>query len=563
MATNNNRRTFIKVAGSSSLAVLAGCLSGDSNGDTGDDDGGSEDGDEESTDIDNGQTVEPQHQLVYADCCVTKTLDPSKNVDLSTTIAHVNFYDPLVFIEPETFDIVPHLATDWSIENGGQTWVFSLRDDVTFHSGNQLTADDVVYTMDRMTALGEGYTGTWADVVQETTAQGDYTVEFNLTEPFAPFLNSLTRFMIIDGQVALDNEASGGFGDHGDYAQGYLSENVAGSGPYKLDGWQRESSLEFEWFEDYWGPEWRQNNFASAQMKPVEETSTLKNLMRTDEAHISNVSRSATTFSELEGYGNVDVEVRPSSQIYHVTMNTQREPTDDIHVRKALAHAFDYETAIKEIFQADPGLQATGPVPDPVPGKNTDLNPYTFDLNQAEEELQKAEYSKDEISESLEFAFVSGLSEERQTGLLLQGNLQEIGIELEIQNYPWADIVDMAGQADSTPPLTAIYHSPVNFSPDDFTYFMFHPDRFGSWISMSWYTTDELQQTMEEARTAADQEAQVSKYKEAQGMIHEAYPSIFILYPPYRQGVHTNISGWEFHGISGYQTRWNFLEWNA
>ena len=563
MGAATKRRTFIKIAGGSGIVALAGCTGGQDEGTTTTTTNGKATSPDDTTETTEGATGAPKHDLVYADCCVTKTLDPSKNVDLSTTIAHVNFYDPFVFIEPETFNIIPHLAQDWSLENEGKTWVFNLREDVTFHSGNQLTADDVVYTMDRMTALGEGYTGTWQDVVEETTARDDSTVEFNLNNPFAPFLNSLTRFMVIDSKVAREEEKSGEYGEYGDFSQDFLERNVAGSGPYKLKEWQKQSSLQFEWFGDYWGPEWRQNDFASAQMKPISEASTLKNLMNTGEAHISNVSRSATTFSDLGSYNNVEVKVRPSPQIYHVPMNTQRAPTDDIHVRKALAYAFDYESCITNIFQADPGLHANGPVPDPVPGKNKELDPYSFDLEQAEAELQQAQYSKEEISSELKFAFVSGLSEERQTGLLLQSNLQQIGIDLSIQNYPWSKIVDLAAEPESTPPMTAIYHSPVNFSPDDFTYFMFHPSRFGSWISMSWFTTDELKQTLEEARTAVNQDEQVAKYKEAQSMINQNYPSIFILYPPYRQAVNTNVGGWQFRGISGYQTRWNLLNWNA
>jgi peptide/nickel transport system substrate-binding protein len=82
--------------------------------------------------------------------------DPGVGNDQSDAITMANLYDPLVYPDLQG-EPSPHIATDWSVSDDGIEYIFTIREDVKFHSGNQLTAEDVVYSMKRMLTIGEGF----------------------------------------------------------------------------------------------------------------------------------------------------------------------------------------------------------------------------------------------------------------------------------------------------------------------------------------------------------------------------------------------------------------------
>lgn len=160
----------------------------------------------------------------------------------SDYIVLYNIYDTLVQLTPEG-KIVPSLATSWDISEDGLDYTFHLRDDVTFHNGERMTADDVAYTFDYNigTAIGKAllinYTAT--DVIDDTT------LVVHLSSPFAAFLNGLAARA---GQIISKKymEANG--------VEGYLS-NPIGTGPYKLKSRTSGDTITLEAYDAYWGGE--------------------------------------------------------------------------------------------------------------------------------------------------------------------------------------------------------------------------------------------------------------------------------------------------------------------
>ncbi|MFR5585612.1 MAG: ABC transporter substrate-binding protein [[Clostridium] scindens] len=145
----------------------------------------------------------------------------------------INVYDPLVMPQKDG-NIEPWIAKEWSVSEDGKTWTFKLRDDVTFHSGNPLTANDVAYTMQRLLDMGEGFGYLFSSTIEAVNVIDDTTVEFVCTRPTGTLLASLVRLYILDSKLVAENYASGDFGDKGDYGKAFLLENDAGCGPYKV-----------------------------------------------------------------------------------------------------------------------------------------------------------------------------------------------------------------------------------------------------------------------------------------------------------------------------------------
>lgn len=555
------RRRVLKLAGSGIVAgSVAGCAEsggdgtdgGDGGGDGGNGDGGTD------TEGDGGGNggPNPDYEVINLANQVVNTIDPHKATDYVAVASALNTYDPLIYVSEETVPVA-NIGTEWNVTDQGQTWEFTLRDDVTFHSGNDLTAEDVVYSMDRARSLQRGFSSLWEGFVTpgDTEVVDEQTVRFNLSKPYGPFLATLVMFFVVDSQVVKNNEESGDHGDRGDFGEAYLGDNIAGSGPYQVSQWDTGNEIQYEAYKDYWGG-WEENQFGQARFTIITEESTQKQMMKAGEADMSTQFLSPEAYEEMSGYGNVKVpEGVINLQIFHLPMNTRQEPFDDINVRKAIAHAFDYQTAMEKIMPGSVPCQ--GPVPVNMPGHNENIEPYQQDLDAAQSFLEDAEYSVDEINQmGIEISYVTDFQAERRISLLLQNNLKEIGItNAEINPIQWSKFTERASSADTAPDMMNVFHMAKFPSPDSHTYLMHHPSAMGSWISAAWYTEEELTQTLEDARAATNQEERYSLYQEAQKMIADAYPSVFILNPPYRIALNKNLGGWTYRGVMSFQLR--------
>src|SRR5690554_1364114 len=169
------------------------------------------------------------------------SLDPAEMYEISAFEIVTNAYDKLVAYDIEdTSRIVPQLAEAWEISEDGTTFTFKLREDVTFHSGNPFTAEDVVYSLARFAALDKGPAflihdlGMTPDNYEDVLrAVDEHTFEMTLDQGYAPsfVLNVLSggTFSIVDSALVRENKVEG------DWGSAWLKNHSAGSGPFRLD----------------------------------------------------------------------------------------------------------------------------------------------------------------------------------------------------------------------------------------------------------------------------------------------------------------------------------------
>jgi len=564
------RRTFLRLAGAGAAAtLLAGCSGGEGGSADGGEteqteasDGGGDGGGTERTETsdggDDGSSTEVP-EFVWLLVGAVRTLDPGGANDWPTTVVAVNYYDNLITVDSEENRPVANLATDWSVEGDGNTWVFTLRDDVTFHNGDPLTAEDVAYSMNRIMDAKLARSSLWQGFVESgnATARDETTVEIETTRPYGPLLATMSQLFVVNSAVAAENEVDG------DWGAAYLGKTVAGSGPYTLPEPLQTGDpeeLEFVAYEDYWAG-WEDDQFTRARMKKVKEPSTNKSLMRNGDAHMTSPFLSRETYEELDTYEDVTSLALPRPATWHISMHTRKAPTDDIHVRKAIASAFDYRAAIDNIFG---GEHAAGPVPVHMFGHNEELEPYTQDLERAREEIERSAYTVEEINEiGLEHVYVSGIERQRKLSLLLKNSLAGIGLEVELSPLPWPQMVDRAANEESTPHTMNLWFGAEFPSPDAFLTLLYHPSNFGSFMTISWFTTDELTTVLGDARGTLDLNDRIEQYKTAQRIVWEHYPGIYIANPPLRIALNRNVGGFTNYGVTGFEGQVHNMFWEG
>ena len=129
-----------------------------------------------------GDTANDGDNIVRYTLTSTPQIDPGVGSDLGAATVLINLYDPLVQPQKDG-STAPWIATEWETSEDGKTWTFKLRDDVKFHSGNPLTAADVVYSMQRNLDMGEGFGYLFSSVVEEAKEIDDTTVQSVINLP--------------------------------------------------------------------------------------------------------------------------------------------------------------------------------------------------------------------------------------------------------------------------------------------------------------------------------------------------------------------------------------------
>ncbi|MBO1265137.1 ABC transporter substrate-binding protein [Proteiniclasticum sp. SCR006] len=477
------------------------------------------------------------------------TIDPAQIKDETEVIAAINLYDPLFYpdVENSSMSPVPFVAESYKVDDTAKIYTITIRDGIKFQSGNQLTAEDVAYTMERMIAINKGNAWLWSDVLEKVEATDEKTVEFTLNNPYAPFISTLTQLFIIDSQLLKDNQAEGEFGDQGDFGMAYIAENSAGSGPYKLVNWDRQSFLEFEAFEDYWRG-WKEGQLKKVKMLTITEESTVKTLLVSGEADMIHQWLSVSAYEELKGQSGVVVEEDPSAKLQYFPMNMQKAPTDDKNVRKAIALAIDYTTALEDILGNS--AAAAGAVPVIVPGASKAVLPVSQDLEAAKAALAKSGYAGQPIKVS--FMYLGDTAQQRQFAQLFAANLAEIGIEVEQTPVNWAQVAEAAVSPETTANITVISDSLKYPHVDSHTYGIYHSSAKGSYRTMSWFSDPVVDEILVNARKAATEEEQMALYEESQNLVTAEYPAIYMANPTHYIAYGDHVEGYEFVGLMGY-----------
>lgn len=463
--------------------------------------------------IGNSQTDE----FVFYACGDSPVGDWDPSVEFSTgEVSLNNVYETLLRYDPLEDKIIKVLATDYTTSSDGLTWTFTLRKGVKFHDGTNFNADAVKFSVERTIKINKGASFIW-EPVDKVNVIDDYTVEFKLKYP-APL------DLICSSSLAAHIMSPTAVKSHPD---SWLTEgHEAGSGPYKLEKWDRErGEVILTWFEDYWGG-WEGNHFKKAILKEIPEVVTRRFLITKGEVDIV-LELPYEDVTSLQDNENVNVLIGPSFKNLILLLNTEREPLNNKLFRQALSYAFPYEDVISYCLEGY-GRQSRGPIPYGLWGHGEELFQYKYDLNKAKELLEKAGYAKGDLK--LLITYASGDEALRKTAELFKAKLAELNIDLEIKGMPWGSqwALSRDNNPDKRQDIYMLYWWPDVCDPHSYLISMFSSEEEPLY-NLCYYKNQEFDSLVDKGfkESAIDRNKATKTYIDAQNILIEDAPGIF------------------------------------
>jgi len=436
------------------------------------------------------------------------TLLPADTPDNPTMMVEAHIFEGLVQYDPE-MNIVPVLAERWEISEDGKTYTFHLRKDVLFHDGTPFNAYAVKknfeYILNSNLRMGNLYKPN----IERVDVVDEYTVQFVLKFPFAPFINYLCHPAgRIVSPKAIDAHGS-------DPAE--LGKHPSGTGPFELVEWVPGEHVVLRKNENYWRRGYPKLD--GIKFVPVPEAVTRVLQVQSGDADLA-VNVPAVLLSKLEKDPRVDVVSMPTLRVIFLGLNLKRKPFDDIRVRKALNYAVDKETLCKTILR---GLAV--PLDSPISRYTwgyASVGGYPYNPEKAKELLKEAGYPN---GFEMEILTPKGrYPQDYETAVAIQSMLEKVGIKVKVVTTDWPSYVARVLKTEN-------YDAHLlGWSPSTGEAFWAIQPMLGTGgvYNRSFYSNPKVDQLLEDAKREPDTKRQLELLAEVQKSIMDDAPWVFL-----------------------------------
>lgn len=357
-----------------------------------------------------GSSTEDRTDLIYRVKSEPPSLDWCAVSDLSTWSILNQMADTLV-MKDEDGNIVPGLAESWEFLNDNQTVRFKLREDVKFHNGEMMTADDVVYSLNR--AIANPITVLSTTAMKEAEKVDDYTVDLHLKHAYEPILECLLgSHTFITSQKAVEEMGDEAFGRAPVY-----------SGPYQFESWETGDNVVLVANEDYWrgSPAIKKITF-----KIIPNANTAAIALETGEADFMEDPDSSDR-ENLINSDNLACYETYQAGTFYIAFNNAEGRFADERLREAVCLTVDREAIVEGSFGGN-ALAISNPFPPTVFGYDENIKTKEQDIERAKELVVEAGYPDGLTVDT----YVSDDPMYLRPTEILQSQLKEIGINLNI-----------------------------------------------------------------------------------------------------------------------------------
>jgi len=461
--------------------------------------------------------------LVFGRGADSVGLDPAVVTDGESFRVTRNIYESLLEYKRDSTDVAPGLAEFWVTSASGLEWSFELRRHVTFHDGTPFNAEAVVFNFERwmfeqhphhkgVFEYWKSMFGGFPGFVKSVRAIDEFTVEFTLEKPMAPFLANLAMPMFgIASPTAIKK--------HGD---DYF-KNPVGTGAFRFREWRKDERIVLERNPDYWGEK--------ALLDRVIFRAIVDNSARLLELQAGSIDvmefLTPDDIPTVKSDANLQLVLRPSMNVGYLWWNVEKEPFGKLDVRRAIAHPVNKLAIVEQLFGGI-GIPATNMLPPSLWGYNDTVADYEYDPGKTRNYLAKA---------GLPNGFKTTLwampnprpymPQPTKIAEAIQADLKAVGIQAEIVTMDWATYLAKTREGDQD--MYMLGWTGDNGDPDNFLYWF-----FGQKETRSRYYNAKAAQLTAKAQAIVDQEERTRLYREAQIVLKEDVANVPIAHttPP-------------------------------
>jgi len=475
------------------------------------------------------QIERPIDWLYFASGGEPETLNPVKAYGWGGGYPRL-VMEPLAKRDIRTLEWKPVLATHWEISDDGLSYTFHLRRGVTWHDGSPFTADDVLYTWERMCVDPDVYTqagGDWGDC-EACEVLDDYTVRFRWNEPYFRAFTLCARFIPVS-RHAFGNATGQDFNNHRKQ-----NRTPTGTGPYRVAVWETARRIVLERDENYWG---EKPFFKRIIYVFVSQDQAVYQIFKKGDTDVVQLGTLRwTKLSDSENFKRRFIKVRCPSRWYgFIVWNNDRVWFRDKRVRRAMTHLVDREL-IRDTIEFGVGEVVSGPAPPWNPAYDRTIEPLPYDPQEARRLLDEAGWIdhdgdgiRDKIidGERVRFDFelkVSGT--ETEIGTILKEELRKVGIRMRVRHLEWSVYSIDLQERDYDATLSG---DGTEFEAD--FYPMWHSSQADAKLSSncSNFRNAEADAILEKLRVTLDPDERIPLYHRFHAIIHEEQPCTFLL----------------------------------
>lgn len=478
-----------------------------------------------------GGSSEGRTDLNFAVSAEPNSLDPMAIAMMSTFTITYAIYDNL-FEKNADGGYDPSICEDYDVTDDGLVYTFKIRDDVKFHDGTQMTAEDVAFSINR--TIEKGWAADMVAAIESVEATDDYTVVLTLSRPFGGMIGSLASpyFSIMSKAYLEEN------GDD------IVERKPMGTGAYKFVEWVSGDHITLEANEDYFkgAP-----SIKTVTFKPITDKNTGLIALQAGEADaFLNVNYSdipAVEEDESLAFYSTDL-----AAVLSLNMNIENEILSDVRVRQAVNYAINRDNIIQGALEGQ-GTAANSPVPPTCDGYSEDVKGYEYDPDKARELLKEAGY-EDGLSLTIK---IKEDSKNQKVAQVIQSDLKAVGIDVKIQILEaGAYTTDVYSNGDYEMTISA--WCAMFTDAYSLLYSQFHKDCYGGTGNITHVTSDELSSMLDSAAQAGEDEKTAAYTEVAQSIMDNAYVAPLV-FEPTTITASADLEGVEADALGIYQVK--------
>lgn len=440
--------------------------------------------------------------ITVAPAADAKTLNPLKAADSYSLYSVYLMYDPLFKVDVN-LKPAPVLVTSYETPDD-KTYIFKLRNDVKFHDGQPLTAEDVKFTYDfiRDKKNGNRY-AVYYDLVDAIEVIDAHTVKFTTKEPYAPLVASL-NLCIAPKHIAEGNPTA-------------LDAKPVGSGPYTFVSWEPQEKMVLKANPNYW-----QKGIPKIEnitLKPIGEATTRLVALETETVDIvDHIPPSHTKVLTSKGLKVLPTQPNGYNML---TFNQTKKPFSDVRVREAMTLALNRQEIVDFVWYGQNKLLNSSIIPASW-AYNKEVPNHKQNIKRAKELLAEAGYPNG-------FDFKLSLEADDNVKRFVEIAQQQwaaIGLNGKMVAKEWGAFFSDVTSGNYS---VCAWQSLDQKDPDVSLYRMFHSKNFApagyNWI---FYNNPEMDKTLDVARTTLDREKRKELYNKAQMLLSDDFVCLYL-----------------------------------